>query len=234
MTNQLLFYSDVVPLNRETHKNSKINVKPERYSAYRGANLVPALVDEFVAASAHLPLIFMPTAEAPAPCFLLGLRNGVNACIGADGKWNGDYIPAYLRRHPFILGEMPGSEPLVCVDKTHISEEEGEALFTGEGTETPVLIEMVRLTNDYFEASKRTEAFAKTLQSMGLLRSVNIDVKFEGGDTLGLHGILTIDEEKLAALSDEDFVKLRKEGYLPAIYGHMFSLANVERVRRLS
>jgi hypothetical protein len=233
MTNQLLFYRDVVPLNRETHKDAKINLKPERFGNYRDSHLVPALVDEFLAASPHLPIVFMPTAEGPAACFLVGLRSGVNACVDSDGKWRGDYVPAYLRRHPFILGEVDGSDPLVCVDQQFVSDN-GEALFDGEGKESPVLLDFIRLTNEYFASSKRTENFAKTLARLNLLRSVNIDAKFETGETLALYGCLTIDEEKFAGLSDEDFLQLRKDGFLPAIYGHMASLANIERVRRIS
>ena len=45
MKNQLLFYRDVVPLNRETHKDAKIDLKPERFASYRESHLVPALVD---------------------------------------------------------------------------------------------------------------------------------------------------------------------------------------------
>jgi hypothetical protein len=233
MTNQLLFYRDVVPLNRDVHKDAKIDFKPERYTQYRASHLVPAVIDEFLAASAHLPIVFMPTAEGPAACFLLGLRSGVNACVDEAGSWRGDYIPAYLRRHPFILGEVEGSDPLICIDQQSITKE-GEALFNSEGKESPILMEFIRLTNEYFVSSKRTETFSKELVRLNLLRSVNIDAKFASGETLALYGCLTIDEEKLAALSDEDFLQLRKSGFLPAIYGHLASLANIERIRRLS
>ena len=134
----------------------------------------------------------MPTAEGPAACFLVGLRSGVNACVDTDGKWRGDYVPAYLRRHPFILGEVEGSDPLVCVDQKFVSDS-GEALFDGEGKESPILLDFIRLTNEYFASSKRTENFAKTLQKLNLLRSVNIDAKFESGETLALYGCLTIE-----------------------------------------
>jgi hypothetical protein len=39
---------------------------------------------------------------------------------------------------------------------------------------------------------------------------------------------MTIDLEKLSKLPDADFLQLRVNGYLPAIYAHIWSLAGIE------
>ena len=236
MASGLLFYSDVVPLNREGHRDHRIATGAQRFGFASGSNLVPAVIDEFAAAAPHLPIVFLPGPGAPAACFLTGVRSGRNALVGADGGWRGDYVPAYLRRYPFVLGEVEGADPLVCIDAGQASLEApaGEALFKEDGAESDVLLDHIRLTNEFFVAAKRTEAFVKALAEMGLFRSVNIDAKFETGETVALHGFLTVDEEKLGALPDESFLRLRKLGLLAPIYAHLASLACVERVRKLS
>ena len=95
MASGLLFYSDVVPLNREGHRSHRIAISPQRFGFASGSNLVPAVIDEFPAAAPHLPIIFVPGPGAPAACFLTGVRSGRNALVGADGAWRGDYVPAY-------------------------------------------------------------------------------------------------------------------------------------------
>ena len=236
MASGLLFYSDVVPLNREIHRGHRIATDVQRFGFAVGSNLVPAVIDEFPAAAPHLPIVFVPGPVGPAACFLTGVRTGCNALVGADGGWRGDYVPAYLRRYPFVLGEVKGAEPLVCIDvgRPSLEAPAGDALFKEDGAESDVLLDHIRLTNDFFTAAKRTEAFVKTLADMGLFRSVNIDAKFETGETLSLHGFLTVDEEKLGQLPDEAFLRLRKEGLLVPIYAHLASLACVERVRKFS
>ena len=236
MTSGLLFYSDAIPLNREAHRHYRVPTDAQRFGFASGSHLVPAVIDEFTAAAPHLPIVFVPGAGAPAACFLVGLRSGRNALVSPEGNWRGDYAPAYLRRYPFVLGEVEGADPLVCIDAAFAPREapEGEALFTEEGGDTPALLDNIRLTNDFFLAAKRTEAVVKTLAELGLFRSVTIEAKFESGEALALHGFLTVDEEKLSVLSDEAFLRLRKMGLLAPIYAHLASLACVERVRKLS
>lgn len=77
----------------------------------------PAVIDEFVVASRHLPIVFVPTASKPTPVFLLGAQPGENRHVDPAGAWTGGYVPAYVRRYPFIIGDNAGAEPLVCIDE---------------------------------------------------------------------------------------------------------------------
>jgi len=236
MASGLLFYSDIVPLNREVHRGHRITTGAQRFGFASGSNLVPAVIDEFSPAAPYLPIVFVPGPAAPAACFLTGVRSGRNALVDADGGWRGDYLPAYRRRYPFVLGEVAGADPLVCIDAgiPALEAPAGEPLFKEDGAESDLLLDNIRLTNEFFLAARRTEAFVKALAELGLFRSVNIDARFETGETITLHGFLTVDEGKLDQLPDESFLRLRKLGLLAPIYAHLASLACVERVRKLS
>ena len=205
--------------------------RPQRPFAFAaGTQFIPAVADEFTAACRELPIVFMPGTTRPNAVFVVGLAAGENLLVRDDGEWDGTYIPAFVRRYPFIRGDVEGGEPIVCIDPTFegFNEENGEAFFDGS-SETGYLQAQVGLVNAYFESSRRSEEFCDVLNRMELLKSVTIDVR-SPGNTLALHGLFTVDEEKLDKLPAKEFEKLRKAGYLPAIYAHLISLGGIQRL----
>ncbi|TNC04651.1 SapC family protein [Methylobacterium terricola] len=234
-----LFYRSVVPLDRDAHRAWHL-AQPQRFAFARASHLVPALAEEIGAACRHLPVVFLPESLGPVPVFLVGAAPGHCALIDDQGTWTGRYLPAYLRRYPFILGESEGTEPLACIDAEsdllhrHGAAEPAEAnaaslpLFTEDGQETPLLRERIRLVADYAEAARRTAAFGRLLQDLKLLRALTIQVQHPlSGESHTLHGALGVDEAALAALPEEAFARLRREGWLAMIYAHLVSLQAV-------
>lgn len=236
MSSLPLFYRSVVPLNRDAHIGLRLR-NPQRFGFARTSHLIPAVVDEFAAACRHLPILFLPESLGPTPVFLAGLVPGRSALVSDDGAWSGRYLPAYLRRYPFILGESDGQPPLVCLDDTaegvllaDEGEEAGErvALFETDGTETALLQERVRLVSDYAQAARRTAALGRALQDLGLLRGVTLQGQdLATGESHSLYGALAVDEGALAGLGDEAFLSLRCEGWLGPIHAHLVSLQAV-------
>lgn len=235
MTSNVMFYGKIVALNRDVHRDFVVDTGAERFGFARSAHVVPAIVQEFGAAAAHLPIVFLPGGTAPVAVFLVGLRAGHNACIDAEGRWIGDYVPAFLRRYPLIYGEVAGADAVVCIDETcRAAEGGGERLFTETGEDTPMLVERIRLMNEYFVGAKTNDRFVAMLTELGLLQAVTIDARFESGESQALHGFMTVDEKRLAELSDEDVLRLHRAGFLGPIHAHLCSLGSLDRVRRLS
>ncbi|WP_158812574.1 SapC family protein [Methylocapsa sp. S129] len=236
MVDNPLFYQSIVPLNRERHRSLRLKHDGQQFAFAAKTHIIPAVIDEFPAASRHLPIVFVPASPLPTSVFLVGLRPGQNVFVDGDGKWTEGYIPAFARRYPFMLGEMEQGGPVACIDEKYdgFGAKTGERLFGDDGGDSPFLQERIKLTTDYFAAAKRTDAFLRTLNDLQLMRQVTIESKAELGSSAILHGFLTIDEAKLNALSDEDFLRLRKEGLLPAIYAHLLSLASIDRLQRAS
>jgi hypothetical protein len=135
-----LFYTNVVPLSSDAHRKLRFSTPPRPLDFAKDANLIPALVDEFELALVDLPIAFLPAADVPSAVFVTGLKPGTNAFISKDGLWDGKYAPAYLRRYPFIIGDVEGGDGILCVDDTYegLNEKEGEPFFTktGESEET--------------------------------------------------------------------------------------------------
>ena len=227
-----LFYGSPVPLDRERHRGLRTGHLGRTFEFARGAHFVPALIDEFSPASREIPILFIPGPKHPSPVFMLGLRSGRNSLLAADGTMTTRYVPAYLRRYPFILGEAKGKDSVVCIDErnTVLSEDEGEPLFDENGQATPVLERAIRLTSDYFEAGKRTEAFVALLHELDLFHAITIETR-SGSDGQTVHGLLAVNEARLYEISDEEFLNLRNQRLLAPIFAHFFSLSQIDRLR---
>src|ERR1700749_3471534 len=104
MVENPLFYQNIVPLDRARHRDLRLvrDNKPVAFAAT--SHIIPAVVDEFVAAARFLPILFIPAAPHPSPVFLVGTRTGQNLLVDNEGKWIDPYVPAFVRRYPFMLG----------------------------------------------------------------------------------------------------------------------------------
>lgn len=226
-----LFYSSVTPVDSQRHRAFRIRPAEAPFAFAKGAQFIPALAEEFISAARQLPVVFLRVGKRFAPVFLCGVRSGRNEMVDGDGKWGADYVPAYLRRYPFVMGEREGADPIVCIDTSFagFSEEgEGERLFDDEGKQTAHMGTVVQIVADYAQAAKRTESFVSRLDELDLFKSVNIDIRRPGAGEFGIHGLAMIDEAKLAKLPAEDFIELRDRGYLQAIYAHLMSMGAVQ------
>jgi hypothetical protein len=237
MAESPLFYQNIVPLDRARHRDLRLVRDKKPFAFAATSHIIPAVVDEFASAARFMPIVFIPAAPHPSPVFLVGARTGQNLYVDGDGKWIDPYVPAFVRRYPFMLGTSEAASSVICIDDKYEGLRQkgaGDRLFAEDGADTPLLQECARLTETYFAAAKRTETFLETLAALQLLRSVTIEIRTESGASTALHGFLTIDETRLNALPDANFLKLRADGFLSAIYAHLFSLTAVDRLRQLS
>ena len=227
-----LFYRNVVPLNRETHRALRLKSPDQPLDYARGAHLIPALIDEFATAAPEIPIAFLPGAAQPTAVFVTGIRPGSNAFVTPEGRWDAAYVPAYLRRYPFIIGNVPNADPVFCIDDRYegFDEKTGEPLFSASGEPTQRIAEALQFANNYQTAAERTDAFGRKLQELGLFRSVSLDAKMPDGESTVVHGLLIVDEEVLTGLPDDKFLELRRGGYLKPIYAHLLSLGIISRL----
>src|SRR6476659_11017161 len=162
-----LFYNAIEPLNLDQHGGARvrgINSMPEVGQTHA----VPLTVDEFALVQRHYPIVFS-VGDTPVPIALMGLNEGVNVFLDENGR-SADpnlYIPAYLRRYPFLLAKLrPDSDELsLCYDPTSGAVgdfDEGEPLFDGDqpSAATKAVLEFC----EQFEAAGvRTNAFLEEL-----------------------------------------------------------------------
>jgi len=227
----LLFYDKPVALNKVAHKDLKIKASEGDYSFSKNTNSVVLAGVEFAEAAKEYPIVFAKVGEdSMVPVALLGLRNEENLMIDDEGNWDAKYIPAFVRRYPFVLAKVTeGDDLTVCVDESYegLQEDEGEALFTEDGENTPMLDKAISFLGEYQQQYKRTEAAIKRLHDLDLMMELSAKVNMNDGQEFVLTGLMVVDEKKLLGLDDDKALELFKSGELAWVYSHLISLSNL-------
>lgn len=116
MTQQLLIYNEVKPVSFATHGDLSVKVTDD-FGFARQLNSVPLLASEIPQAAAEYPVVFAGEDDQLVPVAVLGLRERENLFVDAAGKWVGRYVPAFLRRYPFVFSTANEGQTLtLCVD----------------------------------------------------------------------------------------------------------------------
>jgi len=230
-----IFYNNLQPLSSTQH--AKYRSKPSDSAPYLAtANAIPLTIDEFVTAQRHYPIVFS-SGEQAVPLALMGLNDGVNVFIDEKGKpYNPVYIPAYVRRYPYLLARLdPNAEELsLCFDPTSdlVAEggKTGSALFENEKP-TEALTAILKFCEEFEIAAQRTTAFVKELQDMDLLIDGEVTIQPEGAAQPFLYrGFRMVDEEKFRDLNGDTLRKISQNGILPLVMAHLFSLPLIRDV----
>jgi hypothetical protein len=223
-----LFYNDLLPLNRNDHATWKATpINNSDFFAKQHA--IPLTTDEFIAASRCYPILFS-AGENPVPLALMGLHDGTNIFVDGEGNLrDGVYVPAYIRRYPFLLARLqPEAEELsLCFDPSSgaLGETEtGEPLFDGEEP-SQLVKDILSFCEQFEEAGARTQQFVEELKKADLLMDGEASIQPEGAEQPFIYrGFRMIDEEKVRDMRGDTLRKMTQNGMLPLIYAHLFSL----------
>jgi hypothetical protein len=230
-----LLYNALEPLNRNLHGKFKVR-RVGGLDRAAAAHAIPVTVDEFAMAQRHFPIVFS-AGDSPVPIALMGLHEGTNTFFDEKGvlREPNIYLPAYLRRFPFVLARLreDSDELSLCFDPTAeaVGEfDEGEALFNGDepSDATKAILEFCE---QFEQAGQRTQAFMSELKEMGLLMDGEVAIQPEGAEQPFIYrGFQMVDEEKFRNLRGDELRKLNQNGALPLIMAHLFSLSVIREI----
>ncbi|WP_313518839.1 SapC family protein [Pseudomonas sp.] len=228
----LLLYKEIKALNREEHRGLKLRTAQNCEFA-AGTHLVPVAGLEFFQAARHYPLVFIGEGEKAMPIALLGLKDGHNGYVDGDHQWQANtYIPAFVRRYPFVMAQDDANNFTVCFDAAYggWNEEEGRELFDAEGQNSEFLDEMIQFLQNFTTEMERTRLFVAKLNELELLSNRTLKLTHTSGETFVLSDFQAVDEEKFLKLSDDKVLELHKSGFLGWIYAHLMSLGNTNQL----
>lgn len=231
-----LFYNDLTPLNSQAHKDWKVGAFDDA-SFLAETHAIPLTVDEFVDAQRNYPIVFT-AGENPLPIALFGLNEGVNTFIGEDGKLVSDvYVPAYIRRYPFILAKLQPESPdmSLCFDpKSGVvkKQDEGQALFDDKGEATEYTTNVLEFCRKFEESGQRTRQFLEELKTLDILMDGEIAITRNDmpDQPFVYRGFRMVDENKLRELPAETLEALHKNGIIMLIHAHLFSMNLMRRL----
>ena len=220
-----LFYRSVRPLDSARDAGTVVKTASD-FSFARATNAVPLNAVEYIYALRHYPIVFSDSAPLMTLA-VLGIREDANLFVDAHGEWRkGAYIPAYVRRYPFIF--IAGSEAdkyTLGIDERapHVGADGGAPLFVN-GQPSEPLKHALAFCSEYQTHIKLTQDFCEAVKKRDLLVGQNANFEFKSGERARIQGFQVIDEAKFRALPDDVILEWRRNGYLPLIFAHLFSM----------
>ncbi|GAB5387192.1 MAG: SapC family protein [Alphaproteobacteria bacterium] len=219
-----LFYKKIERLSSNRH--GTLGLKPAEGPFFaETTNSVPITVAEFAACIPFYPIVFVG-ADKLMPVAILGLRNEQNLML-EGGKWaRGAYIPAYIRRYPFIFVKGAEDNQLtlgVDMDSGLVAENTDAPLFDADGKQTENVEKVLKFCGEYQKQIALTEAFSQELKDSGILVEKTSTLTVGSGERLALGPYMIVDPEKFEALPEEKVLDWRKRGLLPVVFWQMAS-----------
>ncbi len=228
MATQLLIYERAVPVSQQRHRDWYIKTGSD-YGFASKVNSVPVVAAEIVVASQTYPVVFAGDTDV-IPVVLLGIRDGQNLYVNESGSWDSKYIPAFVRRYPFVFSSNDDAKTFtLCLDEDCVgvnTEGRGERLFDQDGERTQYLNNVLNFLKVYQAQFQRTQELCKKLADLDLFEPMQAQVKLKTGQQLTLGGFKVINRLKLKALPVETLGELARADELEAIYAHLASLRN--------
>jgi hypothetical protein len=223
-----VLYRAPVALNVNEHAGLKVSTAERKYHYARNVNSIPVVLSEVTQLMPHYPIVFSSERE-PHLIALLGVRQDENLFVDAAGNWApGTYIPAYVRRYPFILMEMGDNKFGLGADlHEDFFVEDGTPLFQG-GRATLAADRAMRFSLELQKAYEETRQFCKAMTDAKVIRGKVFSASNRRGQKFRMTGFGAIDESTLDALDNRTANSWRKRHWLKYVYCHMVSL---ERLR---
>jgi len=235
---QLLFYEHAVPVTSDRHGAWSVELGRD-YAFARSTNSVPLTRVEFARTAREYPIVFAGPDEQPFPLAILGLADRQNLFIRDDGSWGADYLPAFVRRYPFVFTTTDNAQTFtLCIDEAFSGcndEARGERLFDDAGTPTRYLDNVMAFLREYQAEHQRTQAFGKRMAVLGLLEPMQANVALPSGQRMSLTDFKVVNRDKLKQIRDAALREMFTADDLEMVYLHLQSLQNFSSlVNRLS
>jgi hypothetical protein len=229
-------FKNIVPITKEAHQRKKIK-KVDSFAFAEKYHLASLMIHEFSRAASVYPIVFIEDKKTSEfrPVALLGLTEGENLFVNEKGKWEASYIPAIIRKYPFILANTDKENRFaICIDDTSdfVTEDEGEPLFQENGEPAEMMDRVKKYLGNLQGMEALTKRLCKDFKEDYLFTPLNMRVR-EADSVKNVTGAYVINEDKLNELPDEKFLKFKEQKVLLPIYSHIASIGQIERLLKL-
>ncbi len=232
-----LFYQDPVLLRFEEHGDAGLASRGD-FGFARKAVAIPLCIGEFAAALRHFPIVFAMDGQA-SPIALVGIRQDNNLFVEQDGGWKaGSYMPAYVRRYPFIVTETTDkSLQMLAVDRAserYVPSVSGHAaaerVFNEAGGPSAAAQSAIAFCQAYGADSTRSIAFGRALMEAHVLAPYHADFRLPDGSRHQVNGFHAVDEKAYRALPATTLADWHANGWLDLVTLHLASLQSFQNL----
>ncbi len=228
-------FKDVVVLNKAQH--AALRFDPAQGYAFAAQQILcPIGLAEATHVAREMPIVF--PLNNPLPHALLGFEQHKNLHVHTTGQWIGRYIPAHIRRYPFVLAadpaqtdaDVPSARRFVLLfadNAPHLGDVRGARLFDDAGEPSETLKQVQKVLGAVQRDMEMTQRAVAMIERMGLLQAKPVVIQQADGRH-AVEGVRVVDPVVLRALSGEQLVELEHGGGLELIYAHLASLINLK------
>ena len=234
MATQLLIYETAVPVSAARHRDACVEVGTD-YAFTRSINSVPLMAVEFPHAAAEYAIVFAGAEDAVMPAVILGVRGNENLYLTPQNGWAAKYVPAFVRRYPFIFSTLDDGKTFVlCVDEAFPGfnrDKRGQRLIGDDNKATPYVENVLKFLQEYQAQFNRTRQFCRKVKELELLEPMQAQIDTAAGERLSLRGFWAVNRAKLKALAGDKLAELAKTDELELLYTHLPSMGNFVGLR---
>jgi len=222
-----IFYRGLTAIDPGRHGNKSLK-RRIGFDFARDSHAVLLNGSEFEAAARYYPIVFTPAPQASALA-VMGVRRDENLFVDSKGDWRpSTYIPAYVRRYPFIFHESADKQQYtLCIDETSGAiEDNGDRPFYKDGKPTEIVQGALQFCAAFQRDYGQTRDFVDQLSERGLLIPNQAEITLQSGEKLAVTGFHVIDRDRFAGLPDSAFLEWRRKGWIPWVFAHFISHGN--------
>jgi hypothetical protein len=200
-----------------------------RYDFSSEVNSVPLMAVEFPHAAMEYAIVFAGD-DSLMPAVILGVRGHENLYLSKTNVWEAKYIPAFVRRFPFVFStSADGKQLILCIDEAFAGfnrEGRGQPLFGEDGKPSAYVDNVLKFLQEFQAQYLRTQAFCTKLKELDILETMQAQVELASGERLALRGFMAVSRAKLKALPAEKLAELAQTDELELLYLHLQSMRN--------
>ena len=223
-------YKSITVLNAAEHSDFRFTPAGDLKFA-KDMNVIPITFSEVQKLCCDFPIVYLG-GETPSIVVVVGFdEEGKNLAIDEEGRWRGEYVPAFLRRYPFVMVKTGEDEMSLGVDLQSgcFSNPEGEALFGEDGTPTEKLSGIGEFLQNLEGEFATTRALVAELEKAEVLKERVLSIG-EGEDARKIGGFKSVEHSALTALGDEKLAGWARSGLLELIALQQFSIKNFRKL----
>ena len=228
------YYSKVVPLSRAKH--ARLGLREGNYAFAATTPIIHLAAAEFPIAAQTFPLAFTDSNPPRAIC-VAGTLPGINLHVDEAGNWrSGAYIPAAVRRFPFITmtnREQPDVLTLGIEEGSALLDAEAPAKLFEHGEMTALCRQRLGFAAKLAQEFEATESLCDQLLANGLLMAARAVVPPRLAGRSLIRELRVIDPERLDALPAKLREVWQANGWLAALTAHVNSAPNWQRLLAL-
>jgi len=222
----MFLYQKPEYLSREAHEGLGWTMPKKPYGFAQNIMSIPLVISEIPSAQKFYPIVFS-SFDNGQPLAVFSTEPGKNPFVSDDGVWESEYyIPGYLRRYPFATVEGESNKVAVVIDRASDGILGSSDLpFFEDGSISKATQSMIDFSVQYERDRKITQDFMQTILGLGLLSEQRVGQSING-ENKNFANYISIDGDKLDALSSDQLASLHEKRYLGFIYGQLFSQEN--------